>query len=142
MDLGARIVFFTHQIGLCKACCGVAKFVMYLALDIADLVFVQLNGICRSCVGRLEVGRQLTHGDADARDRQARAVLVNRRYSGNRVADVAHFSACQGKLVLRDGDDAVRHVACVSRNHRAHTRRFQRLRNINFKKFGVRIGAA
>jgi hypothetical protein len=100
---------------------------MHFAFDVALLLFVQQHGVGLARVGRLEVGRQLAHLQADAGNRQARRGFVDGGDGGDRVADVAHLVARQRKFVLRDGDHAIGHVAFVAGDHGAHAGQRQRL---------------
>jgi hypothetical protein len=142
MDLGALVVVLAHQVGRGKAGRGVAELVMHLALDVARLVVVQQHGIRLARIGGAEIGRQFAHPQADQRQRGVGRGLVDRGDGGNRIADVAHPAAGQRKLVLRNRDHAVGHVALVAGNDRAHTGQGQGCADIDLEQFGVGVGTA
>jgi hypothetical protein len=142
MDLGALVVVLAHQVGCSKAGRGVAELVMHLALDVARLVVVQQRGIRLARIGGAEVGRQFAHPQAYQRQRGVGRGFVDRGHGGDRVADVAHPAAGQGKLVLRDRDHTVGHVALVAGNDRSYSGQRQGCADIDFEQFGMGVWAA
>ena len=142
MDLGALVVVLAHQVGRREAGRGVAEFVMHLALDVARLVVVQQHGIRLARIGGTEIGRQFAHPQADQRQRGIGRGFVDRSHGSDRVADVAYAATGQRKLVLRNRDHAVGHVALVAGDDRAHAGQGQGCADIDLEQFGVGVGTA
>ena len=71
---------------------------------------------------RVEVRGKGLDVDVDQLERRARGRLVVGGDGGDRLAAVADAAARERELVLRNRNDAVRHVAVVAGDHRADAR--------------------
>ena len=100
----------------------IAELVVDFAFDVARLVVVKPDRVGSERRLRIEHGGQRFEVELDQIERRARGRFVHRGDRRDRFAAIANALARQRKLVLRDRDHAVRHVAVVAGDDRANAR--------------------
>ena len=140
--LGAIVGAFADQVGRRKGRRDIAELEQNVALEILRFSVVNSDGVRRHRFGRRVIGRQFAHLQLDTPQRFLRRRIVDRGDGSDRLAAIAHPIARQRVLAARDRQHAKSLVAVGAGDDGFHARQLCRLRDVDFKNFGVRIRAA
>jgi hypothetical protein len=141
-DLGAVVAALAHQIGCGKALLDTAELEQHVALEIAGLVLMQRDRIRRQRGLGSVISRQFAHLELNAAQGLARGGVVDGGDGRHRLAAIAHAVVRQRMLAACDRQHAESLVAVGAGDDSLHARKLERLGNIDFDDFAVRIGAA
>ena len=140
--LGAIVGGLAHQSGRGEAVGDAAQLEQHIALEVAGLLVVDLDGVGRQRGLRREISRQLAHLHLDEAHGLLRGRLVDGRHRRHRLALVAHLVAGQRMLAARDRQHAEGPGAVRAGDDRQHARQLRRLRDVDVEDLRVRVGAA